>query len=175
MKWLSEDFRNLHALYLNQLRVLLSAEELIVRELPNLVIRATDVELQQAFRTHLEETEEHIRRLERILGEEHRRNPAADATGPVKCKPIGALTTEAEEMIIDARDAWVRDAALIAAAQRVEHYEIAAYGTLRQWALLLGETAAAELLDQTLKEEGHADHLLTSIAERVNPKAKKAA
>jgi ferritin-like metal-binding protein YciE len=63
---------------------------------------------------------------------------------------------------------------LIAAAQRMEHYEIASYGTVRQWAMLLGETAAAELLDQTAKEEGHADHLLTSISERLNPKAKAA-
>ncbi|HWE83756.1 MAG TPA: DUF892 family protein [Terracidiphilus sp.] len=175
MKWLSEDFRNLHALYVNQLRVLLSAEELMVRELPNLVVRATDEELQEAFRTHLLESEEHIRRLERLLAGEKRKNPAADATGPQKCKVMGAMTNEAEDMIMDARDAWVRDAALIAAAQRVEHYEIAAYGTLRQWAWLLNDAEAADVLDQTLKEEGHADHLLTAISERVNPKAKRAA
>ena len=78
-------------------------------------------------------------------------------------------------MIVDAPDAWVRDVVLIAAAQRVEHYEIASYGALRQWARLLGEYEMAELLDQTLKEEAHADHLLSSIAERVNPKAKRAA
>lgn len=175
MKWLSEDFRNLRELYVNQLRVLLSAEELMVRELPNLVVRATDEELQQAFRTHLLETEEHIRRLERLLADQKRKNPASDATGPQKCKVMGAMTNEAEEMIMDARDAWVRDAALIAAAQRVEHYEIAAYGTLRQWAWLLGDSEAADVLDQTLKEEGRADHLLTAISERVNLKAKRAA
>lgn len=175
MKWISEDFKNLSELFVNQLRVMLSAEEQIVRELPNLVIRATDAELQQAFRKHLEESEEHIRRLEKILGEEKSKNPAADAIGPVKCKSMASLGTEAEEMILDARDEWVRDAALIAAAQRVEHYEIAAYGALRQWARLLGEHHMADLLDMTLKEEGHADHLLSSIAERVNPKAKRAA
>ena len=175
MRWVSEDFKNLRALYVNQLRVMLSAEEQIVRELPNLVIRATDPGLQQAFKKHLEETEEHIRRLERILAEEKRRNPAADSTGPMKCKAMSSMGTEAEEMIMDARDEWVRDAALIAAAQRVEHYEMAAYGTLRQWARLLGEVDAAELLDQTLKEEGSADHVLTTISERVNAKANKAA
>ena len=175
MKWLSSDFKNLSGLYVNQLRVMLSAEEQIVRELPNLFIRATDEELQRALRTHLVETEEHINRLERILADEKMKDPAVDGTGPMKCKAISALGTEAEEMIVDARDAWVRDVALIAAAQRVEHYEIASYGALRQWARLLGEYEMAELLDQTLKEEAHADHLLSSIAERVNPKAKRAA
>ena len=175
MKWISGDFRNLNALYVNQLRVMLSAEEQVVRELPNMIIRTTDKELQQAFTKHLEESEEHIKRLEQILGDEERENPAADATGPVKCKAMASLGTEAEEMIVDTPDAWVRDVALIAAAQRVEHYEIASYGALRQWARLLGEYEMAELLDQTLKEEAHADHLLGSIADRVNPKAKKAA
>jgi ferritin-like metal-binding protein YciE len=175
MKWITGDFRHLNALFVNQLRVMLSAEEQMVRELPNMAVRATDEQLQQAFRKHVLETEEHIRRLEQILADEKRKNPAADATGPVKCKAMASLGTEAEEMIMDAADAWVRDVALIAAAQRVEHYEMAAYGALRQWARLLGEHEMAELLDQTLKEEGHADHLLSEIAERVNPKAKKAA
>lgn len=174
MKWVEDDFKNLRELFVNQLRVMLSAEEQIVRELPILVVKATDAELQRAFRTHIVETEEHIKRLERILADEHRKNPAADATGPLKCKTIGTMGTETEEMIGGTHNTWVRDAALIAAAQRVEHFEIAAYGALRTWARLLGEDQAAELLDQTLKEEGHADHLLTSIAERVNPVAKAA-
>lgn len=175
MKWVEDDFKNLRELWVNQLRVMLSAEEQIVRELPILVVKATDMELQQAFRTHIAESEDHIKRLETILAEEHRKNPAADATGPLKCKTMGSMGTEAEEMIGGTRNTWVRDAALIAAAQRVEHFEIAAYGALRQWAFLLGEHQAADLLDKTLKEEGHADHLLTTISERVNPKAKVAA
>jgi ferritin-like metal-binding protein YciE len=85
---------------------------------------------------------------------------------------VHALIAEAEDMMQDARDAFVKDAALIAAAQRVEHYEMAAYGTLRQFAWVMGDMAAADVLDQTLKEEGHADHLLTSIAERINVDAK---
>ena len=78
-------------------------------------------------------------------------------------------------MIKDASDESVRDAALIAAAQRVEHYEIASYGAVRNFARILGETSGAQLLDQTIKEEGNADHLLTEIANRVNPYAEKAA
>lgn len=174
MKWVEDDFKNLRELFVHQLRVMLSAEEQIVRELPILVVKAADAELQQAFRMHIVETEQQIKRLEKILAEEHQKNPAADATGPLKCKTIGSMCTESEEMICGTRNTWVRDAALIAAAQRVEHFEIAAYGALRQWAWLLGEQQAADLLDQSLKEEGHADHLLTAISERVNPKAKAA-
>jgi ferritin-like metal-binding protein YciE len=174
MKWLSEDFKNLHELWVNQLRVLLSAEEQTVRALPNMAVHASDEQLRQAFDSHLRETELHIKRLEEILAEQKNAHSGVDETGPSKCKAIAALKAEAEDIIQDARDAWVRDAALIAAAQRVEHYEIAAYGTVRQWAWVLGETKAAELLNQTAKEEGDADHLLTSIAERVNPRAKAA-
>jgi ferritin-like metal-binding protein YciE len=174
MKWISEDFQNLRALWVNQLRVLLSAEEQIVRALPDMATHANDEELRQAFRSHLQETEGHIARLETILAEKKRTDAAVDDTSPSRCKVIAALKGEAEDMFVDARDAWVRDAGLIAQAQRIEHYEIASYGTVRQWAVLLGEVAAANLLDKTLQEEGHADHLLTSIAERINPKAKAA-
>jgi ferritin-like metal-binding protein YciE len=174
MKWVSEDFQNLRSLWVSQLRVLLSAEEQIVRALPDMITHASDEQLRGAFQAHLLETEVHIKRLEQILAEQKRVDASVGATGPMKCKAITAIKAEAEDIFVDARDAWVRDAALIGAAQRVEHYEIASYGTVRQWALLLGETAAAELLDRTAKEEGHTDHLLTEIAERVNPKAKAA-
>jgi ferritin-like metal-binding protein YciE len=120
MKWLSEDFRNLRALWCNQLRVLLSAEEQIVRALPDMYVHAADEELRQAFRSHQQETEVHIKRLEQILAEQKNHNPAADETGPMKCKAIAALRAEAEDLMQDARDAWVRDAALIAVAQRVD-------------------------------------------------------
>ena len=93
----------------------------------------------------------------------------------IKCKVLPALVTEAEDMIADATDAAVRDAALIAAAQRVEHYEIAIYGAVRQWAHILGEAEQVTTLDQTIREEGHADHLLTSISNRVNIEADIAA
>lgn len=174
MKWLSEDFKNLHALYVNQLRVLLSAEEQIVRAIPDLIVRATDEQLRNAFMAHLHETEAQIKRLEGLLSAEKAADPTVDSIQPERCGSVTALIDEAHHLIKDARDAWVRDAALIAAAQRLEHYEIAAYGTVRQWALVLGDAAAVDVLDRTLKEEGHADHLLTSIAERVNTKAKAA-
>lgn len=168
MKIVSENFKDLRALYVNQLRTLLSAEEQIVRALPDMANAATDEELQQAFRSHYQETEEHVKRLEELLAHIKRVDPSVTSTSPIKCKAAHALIAEAEDMMQDARDAFVKDAALIAAAQRVEHYEIAVYGAVRHFARLLGESAGAELLDKTIKEEGHADHLLTSIAERIN-------
>jgi ferritin-like metal-binding protein YciE len=174
MKWLSEDFKNLHALYINQLRILLSAEEQIVRALPAMRTSANDEELRQAFEAHVEKTDGHIKRLEEILGAEKSAHTDVDNIAPAKCHAVAALVQESSDIIVDARDAWVRDAALIAAAQRIEHYEIASYGAVRQWARVLGETTAAELLDRTIKEAGHADHVLTAISERLNPMAKVA-
>lgn len=175
MKWINGDFRNLRALYVNQLRVLLDAEEKIVRAMPNMVIRATDPQLRGVLQSHLDETDEHIKRLEGILDHEKRDNPAVDATSPIKCHAISALVNDGEDLMMDTRDAWVRDAALILAAQRIEHYEIASYGALRQWAMLMGRPTEADALDRTIKEEGHADHLLSEIAERVNPQARRTA
>lgn len=174
MKIVSENFKDLHALYVNQLRSLLSAEEQIVRALPDMANLANDEQLQQAFRTHLLESEGHIKRLEEILARIKSVDAGTTETNPVKCKAIAALISESDDMMVDARDALVKDAALIAAAQRIEHYEIAAYGTLRHFAHVLGESDAAELLDATIKEEGAADHLLSSIAEHVNVDARDA-
>lgn len=172
MKIMSENFRNLHALYVNQLRVMLSAEEQLVRALPDMANAATDQELHDALWSHYRETDVHVKRLEELLANLKSVDPGMESTSPIRCKAVHALIGEAEDMMQDARDAFVKDAAVIAAAQRVEHYEIAAYGTLRQFAWVLGETAAADILDLTIKEEGHADHLLSSIAERINVDAK---
>lgn len=169
MKFLSENLKNLRDLYINQLRMLVSTERQIVIALPTMIEKATGKELREALQAHLQETENQVRRVEEIL------NTAAGAVDPIKCKVLSALSAETEDLIQDAKDAAVRDVALIAAAQRVEHYEIAAYGAVRRWAQLLGEERAAQLLDMTIKEEGHADHVLTSIAERVNSDAMKAA
>ncbi|HEY1803837.1 MAG TPA: ferritin-like domain-containing protein [Terracidiphilus sp.] len=169
MKFFSANLDSLRKLYVNQLQGLLSAEQQIVNALPNMEEEATDEQLKQAFQSHLQETEVHITRLEDIL------RRLTGKTESVKCKVLAALVEEAEDMIKDASDESVRDAALIAAAQRVEHYEIAAYGAVRHFAQILGETGDAQVLDQTIKEEGHADHLLTGIANRVNPYAQKAA
>lgn len=171
MKFFSANIDSLRKLYVNQLRMLLSTEEQITEALPKMIEKATDVQLKQAFESHLVETDGHVTRLEDILQQETG-EPEAES---INCKVLAALIEEAEGMIKDTTDESVRDAALIAAAQRVEHYEIAAYGAVRQFARILGEAEAAELLDQTIKEEGHADHLLTEIAARVNSYAEQAA
>lgn len=169
MKMFSANLDNLRKLYINQLQTLLSTEEQIVDALPKMIDHASDTQLKQAFQSHLQETREQKKRLEQIL------NQAAGEAKPVKCKVTAALVTATEDMVKDAADDAVRDAALISAGQRVEHFEMATYGAVRHWAHLLGEAAHAELLDKTIKEEGHADHLLTEISTRVNPYAEKAA
>jgi ferritin-like metal-binding protein YciE len=169
MKLFSANVDSLRDLYHNQLRMLLSTEQQIIEALPTMIEKATDVQLKQAFQSHLQETRVHVTRLEDILRQENREVDA------IKCKALAALVTEAQDMVKDATDSTVRDVALIAAAQRVEHYEIAAYGAVRRWAQILGRERQAALLDQTIQEEGHADHLLTSISERVNLEADKAA
>ncbi len=169
MKMFSANPDNLRKLYINQLRILLSTEQQITEALPKMIDKAMDVQLKQAFQSHLQETREQVTRLEQILS-----NAAGEAS-PIKCKVMAALVTETEDMVKDAADDDVRDAALISAGQRVEHYEIACYGAARHWAQILGLTSDAELLDKTIREEGHADHLLTQIANRVNEQAQKAA
>jgi ferritin-like metal-binding protein YciE len=169
MKLVHEKLPNLEAFYLQQLRVLLSAEEQLVRALPHMAETATDPELKQAFRTHQRETEAQALRLRTIL------DPLAGDVDLIKCKVIGALIDEAEDMIQEADHDPVRDAALIAAAQRVEHYEIAAYGAVQHFARVLGREEDATLLQQTAEEEKHADRLLSGISERINPLARKAA
>lgn len=169
MKLVIEKLPDLRALYVKQLRLLLSAEELIVRGVPDLLEQATDTQLKQALRSHLNESEIHVARLRDMLTK-----IAGDAE-PRTCKAVNALLEESEDTMQDASHDAVRDAALIASVQRLEHYEIAAYGAVRHFAQVLGRDADVEMLDQTLHEEGHADHLLTTIAERVNPAARKAA
>ncbi|HEY2362528.1 MAG TPA: DUF892 family protein [Candidatus Angelobacter sp.] len=169
MKLFSANLDSLRDLYHNQLRMLLSTEQQIIDALPTMIEKSTDVQLKQAFQSHLQETRVHVTRLQDILREEH---GEADS---IKCKVLSALVSEAEDMVKDATDSTVRDVALIAAAQRVEHYEIASYGAVRRWAQILGEAEQAALLDKTIQEEGHADQLLTSISDRVNVEAERAA
>jgi ferritin-like metal-binding protein YciE len=169
MKVFSANLDNLRKLYVNQLQMLLSTEQQITEALPKMIEKATDVQLRQAFQSHLQETRTHVTRLEQILDA-----PKGEAS-KVKCKVMAALVTETEDMVEDAADDDVRNAALITAGQRVEHFEIACYGAVRRWAQILGEKSHAEMLDKTIKEEGHADKLLTEIADRVNPYAEKAA
>ena len=165
----SANLENLRELYINQLQHLYSVETQLTEALPKMADAATDTQLKQAFTSHLQETRRHVTRLKEILGKSEQ---SADSK---KAKAMAALISEGEEMIKDAKDNAVRDAGLILAAQRAEHYEIASYGAVRRYAELLGEEKAAQMLDETEKEEGHADHLLTEISKSANPRANKAA
>ncbi|HEY1647864.1 MAG TPA: DUF892 family protein [Terracidiphilus sp.] len=164
MKLLIEKIINLRGLYINQTRMLLSAEEAIVKGLDKMQDAATDIQLQQAFQSHRQESQVQITRLQRIL------NHTTGDVDEVQCESIKALIKEGE-LIIQECDGTLRDVALIAAAQRIEHYEIAAYGALRSFAQILDLPGDAEALDQTLQEEGHADNLLTGISDRLNQEA----
>jgi ferritin-like metal-binding protein YciE len=165
MKFFSANIEDLRALYTNSLQKALDMEQKIVKALPTMVEKSTDPDLATAFRTHLEQTKGHVTKVESLL----RKSTGEDNT--TTCKAISSLITEAEDNIKDAQDASVRDVTLIASAQQVEHHEIAVYGTLRTWANILGERNDAAVLESILKEEEHADHLLTQISERVNIQA----
>ena len=150
---------NLEDLFIHELKDLYSAENQVAKALPKMARAATAPELKQGFETHLEETKVHIQRIEQIF-EDYDYKP-----GGVKCDGMAGLISEGEEAIEeDATDA-VKDAALIAAAQRVEHYEIAGYGTARTFAKHLKNDKAVQLLQQTLDEEGATDKKLTLLAE----------
>jgi len=165
MNFFSENIESLRELYINQLRTMLSAERQITDALPKMIEKSTDLQLKQAFQSHLQETEVHVQRLEQILSE------SANESDDLKCKVLATMIDDTESVIGDIDDDSVRDAALIASGQRVEHFEMASYGTLRNWAEILGESGHAQLLNQTLKEEQHADKLLTQISDMVNPSA----
>jgi len=152
---------SLQDLYLEQLRDLHSAEEQIIEALPKMIEQAQNPELRQGFEKHLNQTKEQLRRLEQI-GQR-----TGQKLGSHTCKGMQGLIEEGEELMKERADSDVLDAALIAAAQRIEHYEMAGYGCARTYARLLGLEDDAQLLQQTLNEEGQTDHLLTDMAERV--------
>jgi ferritin-like metal-binding protein YciE len=148
----------LQDLLIEQLKDLYSAENQLVKALPKMAEAASSAELKEAFESHLVETETHVSRLEQIF---QRLNAKP---GRKKCKAMAGLVEEGKETIDENAEPMVHDAALIAAAQRVEHYEIAAYGTARTFATILGDDETAELLQTTLDEEGECDKKLTEIA-----------
>jgi ferritin-like metal-binding protein YciE len=150
---------SLQDLFVHELSDLYSAEQQLVTALPKMARAATSTELRDAFNSHLEQTRNHVTRLNTIFGQLGR-----SATGE-ECKAMKGLIEEGEEMIETGGDTAVKDAALIAAAQRVEHYEIAGYGTARTFAEHLGFNEAASLLQQTLDEEGKTNKKLTTLAE----------
>jgi len=163
------DFPNLRELYTAQLRYLLSAENQIVYGLPKMIDRAQEPQLRQAFQSHLQETRNHVTRLQRLLGD--LMNDASDKKDPI----LAAIVGSGENIIKETDPGSVRDAGLIASAQKVEHYEIASYGSARDWAETLGLHEHAQILQQTLDEEKHADHLLTQISHTANQRATAAA
>ncbi len=151
-------FHSLKDVLKEQLEDLYSAETQLLTALPKMEQAATHDELKTAFKEHLEETKGHVKRVEEALGE------LGGSTTAEECKGMKGLIAEGEEIIQMTGDTTAKDAAIIAAAQRVEHYEIAAWGTVRQLAKECGYDGIEDLADQTLDEESQADKLLTKIA-----------
>ncbi|HXY33858.1 MAG TPA: ferritin-like domain-containing protein [Planctomycetaceae bacterium] len=162
----SLEFNSLEDLFIEQIEDLYDAEQRIVQALPKMADAAHSPDLRSAFQTHLRETEGQVVRLERIF-QKLGRSPERET-----CAAMKGLISEGEQMVGAKGDPYVKDAALIAAAQRIEHYEIAAYGTARTFARQLGREAIANELQETLDEEGNADKILTELAEAlINVKA----
>jgi ferritin-like metal-binding protein YciE len=156
-------------LLIDELKDIYNAEKQITRALPKMAKATTSPELRQAFESHLEETQGQIERLDKvfeILGR--------SARGKT-CHGMQGVLEEGSEVIEDTKKSPLRDAALISAAQRVEHYEMAAYGCVREYARLLGQKEIVQLLEQTLEEEKAADEKLSSLSESVNSEAMSAA
>ncbi len=150
---------SLESLLQDELKDIYDAEKQITKALPKMIKKAGSDQLRSAFEEHLQQTEQHIERLEQVF--EQLELPARGK----KCVGMQNLIKEGQDMIADAGDDDTRDALMIAAAQKVEHYEIAAYGTLRVWANQLGHEEAASLFEETLEEEKETDQRLTSLAE----------
>jgi ferritin-like metal-binding protein YciE len=157
---------DLHALFLEELADIYNAEQQLTKALPKVAKNAQSEELREAIESHLEETQQHVSRLEEVaktLGQTIERKI---------CPAMKGLIEEGEETMQEQKDSHALDAAIIAAAQKVEHYEIASYGTLVAWAEQMGHEQAIELLQETLEEEKAADEKLTSVAESIaNEKA----
>ena len=163
MGLLSKPIKSLDDLFVHTLQDIYYAEQKIAKTLPKVIEKVTDPQLKQAFQTHLSETKNHVTRLEQVF-KMHGETPKA-----VTCLAIDGILEEADEILRDAKDAEVLDAAALASAQAVEHYEITRYGTLIAWARQLGRDDCASVLQQNLDQEKETDRKLTTIAEsRVN-------
>jgi ferritin-like metal-binding protein YciE len=163
------ELETLKDLYLHELKDLYSAENQLIKALPKMAKAATNRQLAAAFNRHLEQTKRQAKRLEQILKSHD------ESTRAPKCEGMEGLIAEGDKMAKEDAEAEVRDAGLIAAAQRVEHYEIAGYGCARTYAQLLGDKNGVRLLDTSLQEEGATDKKLTKLAKSViNLRAKKA-
>jgi ferritin-like metal-binding protein YciE len=150
--------KTLKDLFLDSLADIYYAENQLVKALPKMAKAATDDQLQEAFESHLEETKGHVTKVESVFGE------FGQKARSKKCPAIVGLTDEADEMASENKGSPAIDAALIAAGQKVEHYEIATYGSLKEWAQVLGEDVAADTLEEILEEEKAADAALSELA-----------
>lgn len=155
----------LKSLYVDELRDLYDCENNLIKALPKMAKGANSNQLRSGFEEHLEQTKEHARRLEQIL------EGLGEPVKGKKCKGMQGIIAEGSETMGEDYEGAVMDAALIAAAQRVEHYEIAAYGSVRTFAELLGESDAVSLLEETLNEEKETDRKLTDLSETINQQA----
>jgi ferritin-like metal-binding protein YciE len=162
MKLMSAHIEDLKSLYIQNLQKALDMEQKITDSLPDLIEASSDSELKNAFNAHLQETKGHVTKVEALLRQH------TGETETETCKVINGLSTEASDTIKDVTDPTVRDIALIGAGQQVEHHEIAVYGTLRNWAGILGLSNDAEVLRMIEQEEQNADEILTAIADKVN-------
>lgn len=156
------DVDTLRQLYTTELQKALSMERQIVEALPTMIEKSSSPQLADAFRTHLEESRTHVSRVERIL------NASTGESSDSRCKAMSALLSEGQSNISAAGNEGVRDVVLIAAGNQVEHHEMAVYGTLRTWAMILGQTEDAKLLEKNLEEEKQADKLLSALADQIN-------
>ncbi len=163
-----QQMRSLQDLYVDELKDLYNAEQQILKALPKMAKAASSPELKDAFNQHLEQTREQVNRLDRIF-QELGQKPRGK-----KCIGMQGIIEEGQELLKEKADPAVKDAGLISAAQRVEHYEMAGYGTVRTFANMLGYNDQAQALQTTLNEEGDTDHKLTQLAETmVNPEAEQ--
>ena len=162
----TKDIQTMDDLFVHTLRDIYYAENQIVKSLPDMIEKATDPQLKQGFQSHLAETKNQVKRLEEVF-----KMHGVEVSG-VDCPAIDGIIEEADDVAGEVEDKQVLDAALIGAAQTVEHYEIARYGTLIAWAKQLGRSDCASLLQKNLDEEKAADKKLTSLAEsKINRKA----
>ena len=162
----TKDIKSMEDLFLHTLQDIYYAENKIVKSLPEMIANARDAQLKQGLTAHLGETEGHVKRLEQVF------QLMGQKPKSVRCPAIDGIIEEAGEVSGEVEDKDVLDAAIIASAQAVEHYEITRYGSLIAWAKRLGRNDAAKLLEQTLTEEKAADKKLTTIAEsKVNLRA----
>ena len=162
MKIFSANIEDLRSLYIDNLKKALDMEQHIVKALPTMIEKASDPELADALSSHLEETNGHVSKVERLL------NAVFGEASTETCKVISALATEAEDTIKDVKDPSILDVALIGSAQQVEHHEIAVYGTLRSWAEILGLDEHADVLETILQEEKAADQTLSDLSDTIN-------